>query len=198
MNKLFNFIKSRKIFLLTFVSVISLIFIFVKVNSNKKDADTIQNQTNISSEVATFKDIAPGNTYKEEDINKILGIPVSSTLSGEVKINNYPSSNEYRTNDIEFINGEVDFIKEVVNLDDNRTAEDIRKIYGVTEYILYENVSDSYFNLYVYPKNGIAYLGHNDGTILEIWYFNPTEINTFKSKWASNYSNKPFTGQTGH
>ncbi len=24
------------------------------------------------------------------------------------------------------------------------------------------------------------------------------DINTFKSKWASNYSNKPFTGQTGH
>lgn len=198
MNKLFNFIKNKKILLLAFVSIVSMIFIFIKINSSEKVINNVQPSTNISSEVATFKDIAPGNTYKEEDINKMLGIPVSSTLSGEVKINNYPSSNEYRTNDVEFINGEVDFIKEVVNLDDNRTAEDIRKIYGVTEYVLYENVSDSYFNLYVYPKNGIAYLGHNDGTILEIWYFKPTDINTFKSKWASNYSDKPFTGQTGH
>lgn len=198
MNKLFNFIKRKKIFILAFVSTVSIIFIFTKVNSNKKNVDNIQPSTNTSSEVAKFKEIVPGNTYKEEEINKTLGAPVSSTLSGEVKINNYPSSNEYRTNDIEFINGEVDFIKEVVNLDDNRTAEDIRKIYGVTEYVLYENVSDSYFNLYVYPKNGIAYLGHNDGTILEIWYFKPTDINTFKSKWASSYSDKPFTGQTGH
>jgi hypothetical protein len=176
----------------------SIIFIFIKINSNKKNIDNIKPPVNISNEIATFKDIAPGNTYKEEYINKMLGIPVSSTLSGEVKINNYSSSNEYRTNDVEFVNGEVDFIKEVVNLDDTRTAEDIRKVYGVTEYVLYENVSDSYFNLYVYPKNGIAYLGHNDGTVLEIWYFKPTDINTFKSKWASNYSNKPFTGQTGH
>lgn len=198
MNKLFNFIKSKKIFLLAFLSMISIIFIFIKINSNKKVINNVQPATNNSNEVATFKEIIPGNIYKEEDIIKTLGIPISSTLSGEVKINNYPSSNEYRTNDIEFINGEVDFIKEVINLDDSRTAEDIRKIYGVTEYVLYENVSDSYFNLYVYPKNGIAYLGHNDGTILEIWYFKPTDINTFKSKWASNYSDKPFTGQTGH
>lgn len=198
MNKLFSFIKNKKIFLLAFVSIISIIFIFIKINSNKKNTDNIKPPLNIFNEVAMFKEIVPGNTYKEEDINKMLGIPVSSTLSGEVKINNYSSSNEYRTNDVEFINGAVDFIKEVVNLDDTRTAEDIRKVYGVTEYVLYENVSDSYFNLYIYPKNGIAYLGHNDGTVLEIWYFKPTDINTFKSKWASNYSDKPFTGQTGH
>ena len=198
MNKLFNFIKNKKILLLAFVSLFSMIFIFVKTNSIKKNIDIIKPQINNSNEVATYKDIVPGNNYKEEDINKMLGTPVSSTLSGEVKINSYPSSNEYRANDIELKNGEVDFIKEVINPDDTRTSEDIRKIYGVSEYVLYENTSDSFFNIYVYPKNGIAYLGHNDGTLLEIWYFKPTDINTFKLKWASNYSDKPFTGQTGH
>ena len=198
MNKLFNFIKNKKILLLAFVSLFSMIFIFVKTNSIKKNIDIIKPQINNSNEVATYKDIVPGNNYKEEDINKMLGTPVSSTQSGEVKINSYPSSNEYRANDIELKNGEVDFIKEVINPDDTRTSEDIRKIYGVSEYVLYENTSDSFFNIYVYPKNGIAYLGHNDGTLLEIWYFKPTDINTFKLKWASNYSDKPFTGQTGH
>lgn len=198
MNKIFNIIKNKKILLLAFVSLISMVFILVKTNSSKKDIDVIKPPINSSNEVATYKDIVPGNNYKEEDINKMLGVPVSSTLSGEIKINNYSSSSEYRTNNIEFKNGEVDFIKEVINPDDTRTAEDIRKIYGVSEYVLYENTSDSFFNIYVYPNNGIAYLGHNDGTILEIWYFKPTDIATFKSKWASNYSDKPFTGQTGH
>ncbi len=198
MNKTFNFIKNKKILILALVSFISIISIFIKINSNNKNIDQTQTPTVISNEIATFKDIVPGKTYKEEEINKILGTPVSSTLRDEIKINNYVSSNEYRTNDIEFVNGEVDLVKEVINPDDTRTAEDIRKIYGVSEYVLYENTSDSFFNIYIYPKNGIAYLGHNDGTILEIWYFKPTDIATFKSKWASNYSDKPFTGQTGH
>ncbi len=198
MNKLFSFIKNKKIILLVLVSIVSTLFILTKINSSKKIVRNSQSQIKTSDQVAAFKEIIPGQNYREDEVIKMLGIPVSSTLSGELRIINYKSSNEYRTNDIEIKSGKVDLIREVVNLDDGKSAEDIRKIYGVSEYVLYENTSDSYFNLYVYPKNGIAYLGHDDGTILEIWYFEPTEIETFLSKWASNYSNKPFTGQTGH
>jgi len=139
---------------------------------------------------ASFGEIVPGTTTSDQ-INELLGFPVSSTVSGNITVSDFKSSNQYRTHQVELIDNGVAFVKEMVNPGDSRNSEDIRKTYGDDPYVLFEKSQQSPFLLYVYPNNGLAYIGHQDGTMLEIWYFVPTTIEDFMSKWAKDYSKEP-------
>lgn len=190
--------KIRKVIIFVFI-VVFLIIVTISIKNKNKEITNKDNKIpKVNNQIATYKDISTGESYDADKINELLGFPVDSTTSGELLINQYRSSNEFRTNEIRIRNGEVDFIKEVINLDDTRTAKSIQEEYGRYDTVLYEKESDSYFDLYVYTNKGLAYLAHQDGTVLEIWYFKPTEIDTFIDKWASNYQKEPFTGQSSH
>lgn len=197
MNNLINFIKSKKIILITILSLSTTIFIAIKINNKNTKINVVPTPSS-DNQIATYKNIAAGEIFNEDKINELLGYPVASTASGEFKVNNYRSSNEYRTNELTIKRGEVDFIREVVNPGDNKNADDLRNLYGAADIILYEKSSNSYFDLYIYQKKGIAYLGHKDGGILEIWYFKPMDIDSFIENYAPNYQKIPFTGQTGY
>lgn len=198
MNKIISYLKVKKIIILATVSLLATVFIVIQINRNKKEKINNVPAPKTNIQVASYKEIMTGDQFNEDKINNLLGFPTESTSSGEIKINKYRSSNEYRTNELMIKNGVVDFIREVVNPKDNKNANDIRNTYGVADAILYERSSNSYFNLYVYFKNGIAYLGHDDGGVLEIWYFKPTGIDSFIQNYAPNYQKTPFTGQAGH
>lgn len=184
-------IKTRKItfkkfviLVLILISIFSVFYIYSNIETKKP----ISNQNNTTNnKISSYKEIVPGNTFNENEINEKLGVPISTINIEDIKVSDYKSTNEYRNHQIEIENGSIKFIREVVNLVDNKTADDIRKIYGIAPYILYEKSPSSFFDLYVYPNNGIAYIGHSDGTILEIWYYKPTDIETFISNFASNY-----------
>ncbi|MEK7169014.1 MAG: hypothetical protein AAB778_03315 [Patescibacteria group bacterium] len=191
-----NFIKSKKIILLTIISLSAAIFIIININKNKDTTNSVTPTPISNKQTASYKNITAGEQFNENKINELIGYPVNSTISGEIKTNNYRSSNEYRNNELKIKKGKVNFIREVVNPDDNKKADDIRNIYGIADYVLYEKESNSFFNLYVYLKNGIAYLGHEDGTILEIWYFEPTTLENFIENYASNYQETLFEGQS--
>lgn len=166
--------------------VITLGFIFF--NQTKEKKVTVPTQTSTSSEIATFEGISPGTAFNEDEINEKLGFPVSTKEEKDgVEVSDYRSTNEYRNNQLKIQNGTIKFIREVVNLDAKKSSEDIIKTFGISTYVLYNKDSSSVFDLYVYPNNGIAYLGHEDGTLLEIWYFQPTDINNFIETWATNY-----------
>lgn len=198
MNRIIMLLKGKKLILLAIISVLSTILI-ISLTNKKREVGINPNPTTQSYvQIAKYKDISTGEEFNEDKINNLLGFPTESTSSGEVKINKYRSSNEYRSNEIMIKNNEVDFVREVVNPDDNKNSNDIRKIYGIANVILYEKYSDSILDLYVYPNSGIAYLGHVDGGIFEIWYFKPTDIDSFIEKYAQNYQKTPFTEQTGH
>lgn len=173
--------KKIILILIIIISLFSIIFIVYKININKKTT-----QIPIDK-IAQLGEIKPGETTIEQ-INKLLGKPVSSTSIGNLTTLDYKSTNEYRNHQIEVENGKVYFIKEIVNPTDNKNSEDIRLIYGVAPYILHEKEQLNPFDLYTYPSNGIAYVGHKDGTILEIWYFKKTDINDFLQTFGKNYS----------
>ncbi len=196
MNRIVIFIKEKKLLLLVTISFLSIILISTLINNDKNDKPAITKKNDIQT--VKYKDISAGQIFNEDKINELLGFPTESTTSGEIKINKYRSSNEYRTNELIIKNGEVDFIREVVNPGDNKNAKYIRNLYGNADTILYEKSSNSYFDLYVYNDRGVAYLGHSDGGILEIWYFRPMDIDSFIKNYAPNYQKTPFTGQTGY
>lgn len=190
MNKILEIIKNKKITILAIFSLSLLIFVVIRFNSNKQKLTSVEKvDPSPVNKIASFDEIIPGKTSIEK-INELLGKPLDSTKSGDLDVFNYKSENQYRTHKVYSKDGLTELIiEEIVN--ENKTANDVRKIYGIAPEILYEKTLTSVFNLYVYPSNGIAYLGHEDGGILEIWYFVPTTIEDFITKWGSDYSKEP-------
>jgi len=136
---------------------------------------------------ASYKDIIPG-VATEEELNKILGTPLRTTIDGSEKTDEYKSTSELRHHIAIIQSGKVVFIKEIVSAHDTIKSPNIVSIYGTAPNILYNKYPNSTFDLYVYPANGIAYLGHKDGGLLEIWYFQPTTIGNFITTWGKDYS----------
>lgn len=145
-------------------------------------------------QIASFKNITPG-VSSEADLNKVLGTPIKTTVQGNTKTDEYKSTAQFRNSIAIIQNGTVFLIKEVISATDTTTASSITSVYGAAPYTLYEKFPNSTFRLYVYPANGIAYLGHTDGTLQEIWYFVPTSIENFETTWASDYLTSPPTEQ---
>ncbi len=142
--------------------------------------------------VADYKSVIPGIST-ESDLNKILGTPVKTTIDGNRKLDEYKSTSELRLHNAVIENDKVIFIKEIISSYDTTKSSDLTSLYGEPPVKLYSKFPNASFYLYVFPSNGIAYLGHTDGTLLEIWYFIPTTIQEFLSKWATEYSTSPPT-----
>lgn len=179
--------KNKKILIpLLIVFVVSVLFI---INYANKKESTVESKPTLTpvSRIADFNEVVPGKTSIEK-INELLGSPLSTISLNNIDTSMYKSSNQYRTHEVVSENGIVKLIIEEV-VDNSKNSETIKKIYGVAPEVLYEQLPSSVFNLYVYPENGIAYLGHESGNaILQIWYFEPTTIQDFISKWASGFS----------
>jgi len=188
MRRIIDYIKSHKeLIIILFVVLLLIINQFLKPESST----TISKLTPTPGiKESSYRTIVPGSSTGEQ-LNKVMGEPLTTKTEGNKKISEYKSSSQYRNNIGVTENGKVSFIKEIVTIGDDKKVSDITSIYGKAPNILYEGNTNSSFNLYVYPDKGIAYLGHADGTLLEIWYFIPTNIDDFKNKWASNYSSTP-------
>lgn len=184
MIKIINFLKKY-----WFIILVFLVLIFVVVDKiiipDKKTSQSVQTIT--SNRVVDYKSIQPGITTSSE-VNKILGKPIKQNeIDGKI-LEEFASSNKYRNNTVIVQNGVATLIKEIITSADNKRADDFIREFGTAPNKLYGQDPNSNFNLYVYPINGIAYLGHEDGTLLEIWYFQPTNIGNFMSIWATDYS----------
>lgn len=137
---------------------------------------------------ASYKNLTPG-TSSEKDVKGALGTPLKETASGEQTVLEYKSKNPNFNDEFALKAGTLAFVRQIVTLDDNLKIPDLEKKYGKYESVLYGNLSTSGFNLYVYPDKGVAYIGQPEsGFITEIWYFVPTDLNTFKQLFASGFS----------
>lgn len=184
MRKITEFIKKYWILILVVLALI----LFV-VNSLIKKPTLTPTATPLPKQ-ATFKSILPG-VSTESDLNKILGSPLRTTVSNNQKTDEYKSTSELRHHSAVIEGGKVLFIDEIVSAQDTAKASSITDVYGQSPDILYSKFPNATFNLYVYPSNGIAYLGADDGTLLEVWYFEPTTIESFQSTWGKDYSITP-------
>ncbi|HCR36029.1 hypothetical protein A2130_04295 [Candidatus Woesebacteria bacterium GWC2_33_12] len=187
-NIIENF-KKRKFIILGIISLVSIVFIVFKT----KTKPVITNPTPTpftSSQIADFNSIVPNQTSLER-INELLGYPVETKNENGITINEYRTTNKYRTHVIKIENGIATFIKQEIISGEQKTS-DIQNVYGVAPNVLYSQAPNASFDLFVYPANGIAYLGHSDGTILEIWYFPPVEnIDMFIENYGQGYGKEP-------
>ncbi len=188
MNKIFNITKKQIFILSLFITIFSLAFIIIQ-SKNKLDQNFSKNNNDNGNQMSNIRKIIPGKTSIDE-ANILLGKPLETNSDGNITTSKYKTLNEYRSNKIISKDGLSELIVEEI-INNEKTAEDIRKVYGISPVILYEKTPLSTFNLYVYSDKGIAYLGHKDGTILQIWYFSPTTIADFITKWGGDYLKEP-------
>lgn len=191
MGKIKNYIKTHKeIVVIIIIAALLVANQFIKENPN--GSVSTPSVTPVELKPVSYKSITPG-TSSESQLNKDLGTPINKKEDNGQTILEFKSTNQYRNNEAIVENGKVVFIKEIVNFEDNKKSDSITKVNGQAPYTLYESKPNSSFNLYVYPNKGLAYLGHPDGTLLEVWYFVPVStIQDFVSKWGKDYSfNKP-------
>ena len=184
MRKIFDFVKTHWLLGLLVLTVL-LVGINKILKPKSLENPTVSPAT--PTKIADYKSIVPGETTLDE-VNNLLGYPVKKTGEGDKTTAEYNSSNKYRNNKITLQNEVATLIKEMVNTPDNKKAQDIINEFGIAPYKFYKQKPSSTFDLYVYQANGIAYLGHIDGTLLEIWYFKPTSIDDFKAAWGTGYS----------
>lgn len=186
MKKLLFFLKNHSwiwIIVLVLVAIIGDAILVQKQGKPKATPTPV-------AHIASFKNITPG-VATEAELNKVLGTPTKTIINGDQKTDEYKSSSQFRNHTAIIQNGTVVLIKEIISATDTTKASDITDGYGQAPDVLYENSANSTFHLYVYPGNGIAYLGHSDGTLQEIWYFSPTTIDEFRSLWAPHYLTSP-------
>jgi hypothetical protein len=150
----------------------------------------IDNQSQIAEQGVSYKSIVPGQN-SEHDLNEVFGEELSTNEVGSRKIYEYKSTSPVRNHQTVTENEKVIFIKEIVTAKDSITSGSIKTEHGEPPFKLYDkNSPNSSFYLFTYPGKGLAFIGHEDGTLLEIWYFPPTSITEFIANWANDYSFK--------
>lgn len=178
-------IKKKIILGLGLISLLAIGFIAFKIYSTNSRQKNISPQ---NAEGAKYRDLQPG-VSSLNDVASALGPSVDERDQDGKKILEYKSNNPNFNNEVTIEEQKLSFIKQIVTMDEQITISEINKKYGNYEYILYGPLSTNGFDLYIYPSKGIAYIGHqSSGIILEIWYFPPTNLEEFKAKYASEYS----------
>lgn len=174
--------------LITFLIIFLIILVGVIVFFFARSKKAVPTPTGLPTSGASYKSLTPGVSSKEDAI-KLLGTPLNSSTSDTL---DFKSNNPNLPNQVDTSNDKVSLIKEIVTVSDKKTTTDITGQYGIAPSVLYGPDSVNGFNLYVYPDKGIAYIGHiKEPIVLEIWYFQPTTLENFISKWAPNYSETP-------
>jgi outer membrane protein assembly factor BamE (lipoprotein component of BamABCDE complex) len=184
MGNILNFIKKKAIFIIVALFVIGLFLVF-RISKP-------EDQSQFSQKQAEFNDLKPGKSTKKK-VEEELGNPITTEQKEEQEISEYKSSSEVNKHRVIYKDGKAIFINETVTIEDKKNFQPIIDEFGPAPHILYKgSMAVAGFGLYVYPENGIAYIGNpaGDGVILEIWYFEPTTINEFKSTWATGYSER--------
>lgn len=182
----------KKIFItISLISVLSLFLILYLQNKNKEKTKDFTPTRYIEIDKVNI------GTNKEE-VEKQIGKEITSTSSGDLLISDYKSKNIYRPHQIYYKDNKAVLIIEKV-VDKSVTTDKMVEKYGTPTDVLHEKLENSTFNLFVHLDKGVAYTGHeNGGLVLEIWYFEPTNIETFIKDNAQNYQRTPYTEQTGY
>ena len=189
---IFNTLKvSRKTKIIFFIILVLISIIFY---TNKKGQNREETINRTPSEVV-YKDLIVGKSTKENVYNK-FGEPESEMIDGEKEILEFRSNNPNFNNELKFKSGTLIFAKEIIAPIDKIDIKKIQQQYGEEDTILYPPGAGMYTGLFIYLDDGVAYRGNYfTGDITEIWYFQPTNIESFRSLYAPDYLDSPEIGQ---
>ena len=180
-----TFIKKNK----TSAILISILLVLIFVNRLTREKPETPVETEPVKKQANYQNLTPGTSTKDQTIEK-LGNPVKEEGNGTIL--KFTSSAQGKPHEVLMEENIVFLIIETVTLNDQKTVSDVKKEFGEPKDVLYGPRYTAGFNLYVYPKNGIAYVGQNESDVLlEVWYFPPTTLEDFNMRFAPKYTETP-------
>jgi hypothetical protein len=186
-----NFLLTKRKFIVFGVFVLAIIYIVVRAARQQPD----QGEVNLSPtpiQQASFRTITPGKT-SEDEMKEKLGNPANTTQKEAFKVYEYKGTNPNWNNEFYLTEQKVVFIKQITSTRDNINVQNITNNYGEPKGVLYGDLAEVGFYLYVYPEQGLAYLGNREGggAITELWYFSPTAtVEDFRKQYAPEYNDK--------
>lgn len=168
------------------LSVVACLWLYFSVSKKPGQIQTTPLPTEKGG--ANYRNLTPGISSKEEVVKK-LGEPLKTGLENGTETLEYNSNNPNLNNKFFINNGVLSLVKEIVTLKDKIKIPSIKEKYGDPVYTLFGPGSTIGFYLYIYPDKGFAYVGHEkSGLIKEIWYFPPTNFESFRKNYAPEYS----------
>ena len=185
MNKLFSIFKKYWLASLSIVLFVSLLVWYFLL---PKEGGPV---TERAKDIELYKDsIRPGQSVN--DLINLLGEPVATLEQDQYKILEYPSAFSKYTSKIFTSEEKIEFIREPVKYEEERKINSYLEQLGEPVAKLYdESLSLSYLG-YIYPEQGLAVFAHKtDGIIIEIWYFEPTNIGNFLTTWGKDLVEEP-------
>lgn len=139
----------------------------------------------------SWKTIVPGKTTAGE-LEKALGKPSSLENLDTNTVFKFESEMGGPPHTVVVEGQTVGLIKE--RFGGSEVFGDFVKKYGNSEGEFWGPYKEVGFKLFVFSSRGIAVLANQtDGTILEVWYFEPTAIDGFLKKWGAGLENEPKT-----
>lgn len=125
-----------------------------------------------------WQNIFAGTTTKSELLS-ILGPPIKSETKDDAEIYYYPTENQFRPNTIEFEEDKVSRVKEQILATQNANLSQFIATNGQPEAILYGHYGTIAPGHFWGQLGLLVFAGQNEGIVLEIWYFSPTNLEEF-------------------
>lgn len=171
-----SFLKKYWFFvLLGFIATILIVVnIFIPKESKKDTTPT---------PVESYKGITPGKTTTQE-LNGILGAPDPKQSDFSNNMLAYPREGGGPNHQVYADGNTVEFFKQQA-LEGNLSTYTNK--HGLYEGEFYGDYQESGFKTYVWATKGIAVVASiNNGYLFEVWYFKPSTMEDFLSKWGKN------------
>jgi hypothetical protein len=126
----------------------------------------------------TWNNIVPGSTTKEQ-LFSTMGQPEKSEQTQEGENYFYPSSSEFRPHEVDISDSTVKLIKEQITGIEGKKLTDFLSLFGAPEAKVY-GTHGSFAPGSFWGSQGImVFANENDGTVIEVWYFEPTTVRQF-------------------
>lgn len=179
-----NTFKNKKVIII-FIIVLVLILIVIKSTGSKQTNNEVVPTKNPVT--VNYNNLTIGGSTKE-DVYQKLGSPITEKDVNGVRIIEFKSNNPNYNNELSFESDRLNFVKEIISPSDKIDISNLENKYGTYLNVLYGSTSNLGFDLYIYPEKGIAYIGNQYiGDVIEIWYFPPTDIKSFREMYAKEY-----------
>lgn len=183
LTKVASFFKSE--WILLFLGVIS-ISIFILAIVSFSQTKTPKNPPGIPWQ----NQIYAGTTTKEQ-LKSILGPPIKIEGEGGQISYFYPSTNNLRPHKVEFLENTVGVIKEQVIGNEKGDLADYLQKLGQPEAVLF-GPHGTFAPGHFWSSKGILVFANKfDSTIIEIWYFAPTNLDEFLSNNPQLQNSEP-------
>lgn len=182
-NKLKNLSINKKVLIIVGLTSVLIIFIIANVVNMQKHA--VPTTTPAPGQTLTYQGLTPGVATKE-DVVSALGSPINTEADNGFEVLDFESDVADRPHQAYIDNEKLVLFKETIKWSKN--IYDVQKVLGTPKYSLYTSDVPGSFEIYIYPNNGVAYIGHpKTTTITDIWYFVPMSFDDFKNTWGKDF-----------